>query len=105
MQTNVGYDRFTTEEEQTLLNDLNLAFHYLENQFRPVMKLVEKQRNAAKIKKIYDLARSPLKRVIENERMDNETRNALMDTYNSLDPVELLETKNNYTARILKIAR
>lgn len=93
MQTNVGYDRFTTEEEQTLLNDLNLAFHYLKNLFRPVMKLVEKQRNAAKIKKIYDLVRSPLKRVIENERMDNETRNALMDTYNSLDPVELLETK------------
>ena len=105
VRTNDGYDRFTTEEEKTLLNDLYLILHDLENLFRPVMKLVEKQRNDAKVKKIYDLARSPYKRVIENEQMDIETKNILIETYNSLDPVELLEKKNYYTARILKIAR
>ena len=33
---NVGFDRFTTKEEKTLLNDLYLTLHYLENLFRPV---------------------------------------------------------------------
>jgi hypothetical protein len=104
VRTNVGYDRFTTEKEQTLLNDLYFILHYLENLFRPVMKLVEKQRIGARVKKVYDLTRSPYRRVIEDELIDIETKNALIEMYNILDPVELLEIKNNYTARILKIA-
>jgi len=105
VRTNVGYDRFTTEEEQTLLNDLYFILHYLENLFRPVMKLVEKQRIGARVKKVYDLTRSPYRRVIEDDLIDIETKDALIEMYNILDPVELLEMKNNYTARILKIAR
>ena len=105
VRTNVGYDRFTTEEEQTLLNDLYFILHYLENLFRPVMKLVEKQRIGARVKKVYDLTRSPYRRVIEDDLIDIETKKALIEMYNILDPVELLEKKNNYTARILKIAR
>jgi hypothetical protein len=68
------------------------------------MKLVEKQRIGARVKKVYDLTRSPYRRVIEDELIDIETKNALIEMYNILDPVELLEIKNNYTARILKIA-
>ena len=107
VRTNVGYDRFTTEEEKALLNDLYLILHYLENMFRPVMKLVNKQRMGAKVKKVYDVPQSPYKRVIgnQNKPFDENTKNDLLELYNKLDPIELLEHKNNYTARILKIAR
>jgi hypothetical protein len=107
VRTNVGYDRFTTEEEKALLNDLYLILHYLENMFRPVMKLVDKQRMGAKVKKVYVVQHSPCKRVIRNKNIpfDDSTKNDLLELYNELGPIELLEYKNNYTARILKIAR
>jgi hypothetical protein len=69
------------------------------------MKLVEKQRTAAKIKKIYDLARSPFKCVLENELKGIEIKNTLIETYISSDRFDLLEKKKYYSARILKIIR
>jgi hypothetical protein len=49
------------------------------------MKLVDKQRMGAKVKKVYDVPQSPYKRVIGNKNIpfDDSTKNDLMELYNT----------------------
>ncbi|MBI4654201.1 MAG: hypothetical protein HY752_04320 [Nitrospirae bacterium] len=58
--------RYDTEQELKVLNELYGHLRLYTNFFQPVMKIVEKTRVGSRVKKKYDIARTPYKRVLES---------------------------------------
>ena len=92
-----GYDRFDKEELVDLMNDIYKNYwNPLQNFFVPTMKLVEKQRIGAKIKKKFDDPRTPYDRVMESKYVSQEIKERLKERKSKLNPFELrrgLESK------------
>lgn len=85
----VGYRRYDTEKELRVLNELYDPFRLYTNFFQPVMKLVEKRRIGSKVKKKYDQARTPFRRVLESPFIDKEAKDELAQEYEKLNPAAL----------------
>ncbi len=85
----VGYRRYDTQEELRILNELYDPFRLYTNFFQPVMKLVEKRRVGSKVKKKYDQARTPFRRVLESPFIDKKAKKELTDEYEKLNPAAL----------------
>jgi transposase InsO family protein len=61
----IGYDRLDSQEQLVWLNALyNQLLRPYNNLFQPVMKLVAKERIDGRLRKRYDVARTPLDRII-----------------------------------------
>lgn len=108
----VGYKRYDSPEE---LNWLNAVYGQLDpyvNLFLPMRKVIFKERHGAKVTKRYDIAKTPFQRLLDKEVLTDETRSALMEQYQSLNPLALhrqiekliamgsLELANNLTLDI-----
>jgi len=89
VRRNVGYQRYDTEEELSLLNELYIYLDCYTNYFQPVVKLVSKTRVGSKVTKKYDTAKTPFRRVLESEYIDDKIKAGLKRKYDSLNPVEL----------------
>lgn len=59
----VGYARYDTQAQCKLLNDLYCLLRDYNNFFMPSMKLIEKVRDGAKVRKKYDTPKTPFQRV------------------------------------------
>jgi len=90
----IGYDRYSTREALEQLQYVHSLARLYFNYFQPVMKLVSKTREGAKVRKVYDRARTPYRRVLESTDLSNEVRRSLAQLYNNLDPVSLLDQIN-----------
>lgn len=88
-----GYARVENDAIVDMMNDLNRhELHLYKNFFQPTIKLIDKKRVGAhkeKIKRIYDRARTPYRRVLECAQTKEETKRALVKTYDALNPAEL----------------
>jgi len=91
----VGYLRYDAEEELSLLNELYGYLRLYTNFFQPTMKLVEKTRVGSKVKKRYDQAKTPYRRVLESPFVPKENKERLKQEYSRLNPVELKERLPN----------
>ena len=60
------------------------------NFFQPSLKLIEKERDGAKVSKKYDSAKTPFQRVLLSEHVELSTKESLSLEYEGLDPVNLL---------------
>ncbi len=90
----VGYDRYSSRAALETLNRVyNLTRLYV-NFFQPVMKLVDKTRNGAKVHKVYDTARTPYQRLLEAGILTEVRRRELAAVYHGLNPVLLLRQIN-----------
>ena len=85
----VGYWRYDTEEELEVLNELYGRLRLYTNFFQPVMKLIEKTRVGSKVRKKYDQAKTPYRRVLESPFISREAKEKLQQEYAELNPVEL----------------
>lgn len=85
----VGYARYDTPQELTLLNDLYGHLGPYVNFFQPQMRLVHKTRDGAKVIKRYDTARTPYQRALASPDVDASAKRALTATYRELNPAEL----------------
>lgn len=85
----VGYLRYDTEDELCLLNELCLCLGRYNNFFIPVTKLVSKTRTGSEVTKKYDTARTPSRRVLELEHIDDKIKRNLRKEYDSLNPADL----------------
>lgn len=89
----VGYYRYDTRKEQDLLNDLYRSEQRLfKNFFQPVMKLISKERIGGKIKRKYDIPKTPYQRVMESPDVSEEVKRELTRLYRSLNPAQLKRT-------------
>lgn len=92
----MGYDRIETQRLVNLMNDLyrNELRLYM-NFFQPVMKLVEKKRmgrHGEKIKRVYDIPKTPYQRVLACDEVSEESKEKLNRIYEGLNPAHLRRT-------------
>lgn len=100
-----GYYRI---EDKTLIDAMNDVYKnewsLLHNYFYPSVKLIDKRRMQAKIKKIHDKPQTPYQRIMANKHIDPAQKERLTAIYKMLNPFELkasLEAKlKNIFARI-----
>jgi len=89
----IGYLRYDTREELDCLNDLYLnELGLYKNFFQPVIKLISKERIGGRIKRKYDRAKTPYRRLIESDQISEEEKEKLTATYQSCNPAELKRT-------------
>jgi hypothetical protein len=70
----LGYDRYETEAELALLQRVYAALRLWTNHWQPVLKLVGKKREGAKVRKQYDTARTPYRRVLARDELAPDAR-------------------------------
>jgi len=85
----VGYGRYDTDKELRLLNKLYGYLRLYVNFFQPVRKLVQKERIGSRIKKRYDVAQTPYRRVLAFPDISEEIKMKLERQYAMLNPVQL----------------
>lgn len=101
----VGYLRYDTEEQLKLLNQLyDVLCPYL-NFFQPQMRLVEKVREGAKVRKRYDKPATPYQRLLQNPDIDELAKRKLRRTYARLNPADLARRINDLQATLYRISR
>ena len=99
----VGYIRYDTEEELDTLNELYLYLGRYNNFFIPVTKLSSKTRVGSKVSKKYDNARTPFRRVLECQHIDDKIKASLRREYDSLNPAELKRKITRLQDKLLKL--
>lgn len=98
----LGYGRYDTLEQQTMINDLyRQELRLFNNFFRPVMKIKTKEKvNNSVCKKTYDTAQTPYQRVLQRKELTEEQKARLTKIYLSLNPAELKRVINEKLKRI-----
>jgi integrase-like protein len=85
----IGYDRYTSRPAFAVLGRLYSLLRLQLNFFRPVRKLLRKQRVGAKIRKRYDSPLTPYQRVLAAGVLSPAQRQALAAQIAALDPIAL----------------
>jgi len=101
----VGYDRFEGPDAWAALSALYVPLRLYLNFFQPVMVLIEKQRNGAKVKKRYDKAKTPYQRVLDAPEVTEEAKQRLRQLYRTLNPAELLRQIQSHQTALWKLAQ
>lgn len=86
----IGYDRYEGARAFTALSALYEKLRLYVNFFQPSMKLVSKERHGAKVRKKYDQAKTPYRRVLASGTVDENLKEDLRNQMLELDPVSLL---------------
>lgn len=95
----IGYERHDTPEEVAWLNEIYDHLDAYVNLFLPMRKVIFKERKGAKVKKRYDIARTPLQRLIEKDVLSDDMKSLLLKQYQSLNPLALHRQLENLLAR------
>ena len=83
------------------MNDLyNNELRLYKNFFQPVMKLISKERIGGRVKRKYDVPKTPYQRLMESDEIPSEVKHELKKIYLSLNPAEL---KRNIDAKLAKL--
>jgi len=85
----IGYDRYSTRAAFTVLQRLYGLLRLQLNFFRPVRKLVSKERVGAKIVKRYDAPRTPYQRALAADILTPVQQRTLAAQCQALDPIAL----------------
>ena len=86
----VGYDRYQGMDAWKALTSLYEVLRLYVNFFQPSMKLLSKERIEGHMTKHYDKARTPYQRALGADCISDERKIGLRETYQSLDPLKLL---------------
>ena len=85
----VGYARYEGERELELVNELYDRLRLQINFFKPVMKMVAKQRRGSRIWKKYDVPKTPYRRICESPEVAGKIKRHLAREYEKLNPAQL----------------
>jgi Integrase core domain len=85
----VGYDRYATKAALAARQEVYRLARRWVNFCRPVRKLLAKERVGAKVRKRFDLARTPYQRLRAAAALDAAQLQALEAQYQQLNPVAL----------------
>lgn len=100
----VGYQRFDSQEQLQLLAQLYEQLDLYTNFFQPSMKLQSKERHGARVKKTYDVARTPYRRLLESSFIDEQTKSKLRRRYELLNPAALKRKIERLQRQLAKTA-
>ncbi len=99
----VGYFRYDTEEELKVMNELYRNLSLYLNYFHPVMKLKSKERIGSRVKKRYDIPRTPYQRVLESPEIPKLYKEKIKRVYAGLNPAELYRQVTRLQNKLMKI--
>ncbi len=86
----LGYGRYDSRQAIDAINDLyRHELRWFQNFFQPSMRLVEKVRVGARLKRKYDTAKTPLRRLIESRQHDPVKLKDLQELRGRLNPFKL----------------
>lgn len=86
----LGYLRYDTPKELMLINNLyHNELRLYKNFFQPVMKLTEKVRIGGRVKRKYDIPKTPYHRLRESNQLSDKTKVEFESLYLSLNPAQL----------------
>lgn len=105
VRQNVGYDRFEGEEACRALNAFYRALRLRVNFLQPSMALVSKERHGARMRKTYDLAATPCKRVLDHEKVSEEDKAKLKEQLAQIRPLALAKEILRLREELRKHAR
>jgi len=88
----IGYGRFDTRDQLDIITRIHNLLTLYQNYFQPSQKLLSKERNGAKVKKKYDIAQTPSRRLMARTETQEQTRVVLRNTFHNLNPVQLLRS-------------
>lgn len=100
----VGYDRYEGQPACDALNALYTTRHLYHNFFQPVMVLVSKEREGAKVTKRYDAPKTPYQRTLEAPDVSEADKTRLRQLYVTLNPAALLRQIRTQQAAVWKLA-
>jgi hypothetical protein len=100
----VGYQRFDTDEQLRLLNQLYEKLDLYTNFFQPSLKLKSKERHGARVTKKYHEARTPYQRLLDSSLIKEETKQQLRDRYYLLNPAQLKRQIGRLQQKLLATA-
>jgi len=101
----VGYDRWETDQEFAILENIYTDLRLYINFFQPSFKLIAKERIGNKTFKRYDTAKTPYQRLLERKDISLEAKARLINLYLQLNPAELRRAIDQKTAKLWKISR
>jgi hypothetical protein len=101
----VGYARYDTEKELEVLNELYGYLRLMVNFFSPVMKLIEKTRQGARVRRRYDTPKTPYRRLLASADISASTKRGLTRQCRSLNPVQLRRDIDRCQKRLEAIGR
>jgi hypothetical protein len=104
VRQNVGYDRYEGQAACAALNALYEPLRLYLNFFQPVMVLVEKVRDGAKVTKRYDVAQTPYQRVLAAPDVPEAAKERLRQLYPTLNPAALLRQIQTRQEALWKLA-
>jgi hypothetical protein len=100
----VGYDRFEGEAACAALAVLYQPLRLYINFFQPVMVLLSKERDGAKVRRRYDRAKTPYQRILEAPEVSEAVKERLRQQYASLNPAALLRQIEAQLELVWKLA-
>jgi hypothetical protein len=100
----VGYDRYSSHAALERLNLVYATLRHYVNFLQPTMKLVSKTRHGAKVRKVYDMAKTPYQRLLESGVLTPAKQAELIAIYRGLNPVQLLNQLNGHLNYLWKLA-
>ncbi len=100
----LGYVRYDSAPALTAINAVYADLRLFQNLFLPSVKLVEKRRVGARLRRRYDAARTPLERVAASRGGDTAKVRALRQLQTRLDPFALAQQIDRGLARVYGLA-
>jgi hypothetical protein len=100
----LGYVRYDSPEALTAINTLYDDLRLLQNLFLPSVKLVEKRRVGARLRRRYDAPRTPLERMEVCAETDRAKVRALQQLREQLDPIALAQRIDRQLTQVYRLA-
>ena len=85
----VGYDRYNSKAAYAALQQLYALLRLQMNFFRPLSKVISKERRGARVTKRYDAPRTPYQRFLEAGALDEVTQAAMDEQLLNINPAQL----------------
>jgi len=99
-----GYLRYDTPAELRVLRELYGYLVPYVNFFQPQMRLVTKSREGAKVRRRYDTAATPYRRILRSPEVPERSKRELTATYQALNPMALKREIARCQDRLMKLA-
>jgi len=101
----IGYERYESDQALALLRAIYQDRQLYVNFFQPVLKLIGKRRVGSKVRKQYDTARTPYRRVLASPDVFEEDKERLRQIYATLNPVAQRQRIDENREKLWKLSR
>lgn len=91
----IGYGRFDTKRELAIVRRIHEVMALYQNFFQPSRKCKSKLRTGAKVTETYDVAQTPMHRLLAREDTPSATKKLLRSMFREINPAQCLRTVND----------